>query len=167
MTIKVYPALTPCEPIEEHEFSGKFSEWLDSKEANYRAWEVPPTVLIVNGVEIPFSDWEEIQLSADDNVEVRYVQHGGVFKALGSIVGKVFNFAFGWLLPSNKAPNRYDTPQGKQLEAAMGTANQAKLGDVVPEIAGRHRRYPDYLTPPRRYFASPREQRLELSLIHI
>lgn len=161
MTIKVYPELTSCDPIEEHEFSGKFSEWLDSKEANYRAWEVPPTVLVVNGVEIPFSDWEEIQLSADDNVEVRYVQHGGVFKALGTIVGKVFNFAFGWLLPSNKAPTRYETPQGKQLEAAMGTANQAKLGDVVPEIAGRHRRYPDYLTPPRRYFASPREQRLE------
>src|SRR5699024_4972044 len=54
-----------------------------------------------------------------------------------------------------------DTPQGRALEAAKGTANQAKLGDVVPEIAGRHKRYPDYLTPPRRYFSSPREQRLE------
>ena len=161
MTIKVYPALTPCEPIEEHEFSGRFSDWLNLHEIDYQLWTHQPIAVIVNDEIIDVGDWSELTLFADDAVEIRPLPHGGVFKALGSIVGKVFNFAFGWLLPSNKAPNRYDTPQGKQLEAAMGTANQAKLGDVVPEIAGRHRRYPDYLTPPRRYFASPREQRLE------
>src|SRR5690625_7673089 len=40
-------------------------------------------------------------------------------------------------------------------------ANEAKLGQVVPELAGRFIRYPDYLTPPRRRFVSPREQWVE------
>lgn len=161
MTIRVYQSLLTVAPIEEHEWSGTFADWLASKGVDYQSWEEQPITLIVNGEQISVAEWPTLLLAADDDIEVRPYQHGGVFKALGSIVGKVFNFVFGWLLPSNKAPNRYDTPQGRQLEAAMGTANQARLGDVVPEIAGRHRRYPDYLTSPRRYFASPREQRLE------
>src|SRR5690554_6122002 len=35
------------------------------------------------------------------------------------------------------------------------------MGDVVPELAGRHIRYPDYLNQPRRYFHNRREQWLQ------
>ncbi|AVL70873.1 hypothetical protein CEQ07_05245 [Oligella urethralis] len=161
MTIKIYPSIKPCDPIESHEWEGLFTDWLGSKGINYKAWDIPPTTLIVNGVEVPFSQWSSTTVNDGDVVEVRYISNGGVFKALGSIVGAVFGLAFGWLLPSNKSSGKYDTPEGKRLETVQATANTAKLGEAVPELAGRFRRYPDYLTPPRRYFTNPREQWLE------
>lgn len=161
MTINVYPSITPCEAIESHEHEGTFTEWLDSLEIDYRAWEQQPIALIVNELEVPYEKWSTLQLKSTDNVQVRPLPNGGVFKAVGGIIGKVFNLAFGWLLPKNKGGGRYDTPQGRKLEAASAVANIAKLGEAVPELAGRFRRFPEYLTPPRRYFASPREQMLE------
>lgn len=160
MTIRVYQSLLTVAPIEEHEWSGTFADWLASKDVDYLAWEHQPIALTVNGETVPVEQWAIIELSSGDSVEVRPYQHGGVFKALGSIIGAVFGLAFGWLFKSRKG-GKYDTPQGKQLDAASGTANTAKLGEVVPELAGRFRRFPDYLTPPRRYFTNPREQWLE------
>lgn len=160
MTIKVYQSLLTVAPIEEHEWSGTFADWLASKDVDYLAWEHQPIALTVNGETVPVEQWAIIELSSGDSVEVRPYQHGGVFKSLGGIIGAIFGLAFGWLFKSRKG-GKYDTPQGKQLDAASGTANTAKLGEVVPELAGRFRRFPDYLTPPRRYFTNPREQWLE------
>lgn len=159
MTIRVYQSLLTVAPIEEHEWSGTFADWLASKGVDYQSWEEQPIALIVNGEQISVTEWPTL-LAADDDIEVRPYQHGGVFKALGSIIGAVFGLVFGWLLPSKKHSS-YDTPEGKRLETAQATANTAKLGEAVPELAGRFRRYPDYLTPPRRYFTNPREQWLE------
>lgn len=161
MTIKVYQSLLTVAPIEEHEWSGTFADWLASKGVDYQSWEEQPIALIVNGEQISVTEWPTLLLAADDDIEVRPYQHGGVFKALGSIIGAVFGLVFGWLLPSKKSAGQYDAPQGKRLEVAQATANTARLGEAVPELAGRFRRYPDYLTPPRRYFTNPREQWLE------
>lgn len=160
MTIKVYQSLVTVAPVESHEWTGTFADWLASKGVDYLAWEHQPIALTVNGQVVSVDDWATLVLADSDDVEVRPYQHGGVFKALGSIIGAIFGLAFGWLLPSKKH-RRYDTPEGKRLETVQATANTAKLGEAVPELAGRFRRFPDYLTPPRRYFANPREQWLE------
>lgn len=158
MTINVFPSLMPGEPIERHEWAGTFAGWLESKGID----DQQPISVTVNGDLLPVDQWDAVELAEGDSVEIRPLPHGGVLKGLGNILGKIFNAVFGWLMPSQRGDrNRQSPGQGRQLETSEGKANQAKLGDVVPELAGRFRRFPDYLTPPRRYFADPREQWLE------
>ncbi|PVY68669.1 sulfur carrier protein ThiS [Pusillimonas noertemannii] len=161
MTIKVYPSLMPGEPMETHAWSGTFAGWLESKGIDYQAHEVQPIGVTLNGEELPVEQWTEVEIAKEDDVEVRPLPHGGVFKGIANIIGKLFNAVFGWLFPRNGGDDYQSPAQGRQLEASEGKANRAKLGDVVPELAGRFIRYPDYLTPPRRHFVNRREQWLE------
>lgn len=149
----------PSQPVEVHPWAGTIAGWFDAVGIDYAAREVQPITLYLNSVLQPVDAWASTTVGNDDLVEIRPIPHGGVFKLIGSI----FNFFFGWLLPS-AADQRYDTPQGKQLSSAEGKANTAKLNSVVPELVGQFLRYPDYLTPPRRYFSTPREQWLEMLL---
>src|SRR5690625_4508249 len=157
MTIKIYPSLMEGAPIETHEWTGTIEGWFASKDIDLTEHEEQPVVVRVNGVDIDPEEWCSTSVAGSDDVEIRILPHGGVFKA----IGRVFNFLFGWLLPSQRSSSRHDPGQGRALEAASAKANEAKLGQVVPELAGRFTRYPDYLTPPRRRFTSPREQVVE------
>ncbi len=163
MTIYVYPSPMPGEPLETHEWEGCFADWL--AEAGLRVDHASPLPVSVhlNGAEFPAGQWAVRTLSAADRLEIRVLPRGGVFSGIGRIISKVFNIFFGWLMPSTKN-NRRDTPTGQSLETSEAKANTAKLNAIVPEVAGRHIRYPEYLTPPRRYFASPRQQFLEMLL---
>jgi len=161
MPINVYPSLMPGRPVEVHAYAGgTVGAWLDSHGLDWRNQSPQPVCIAVNGRPIAPEMWDVAALGADDVVDVRIVPHGGLFKAIGSIVGGIIDFAFGWLMPSSDASNT-QTLQGEQLETSEAKANTAKLGEVVPELAGRFKRFPDYLTPPRRYFSAPREQYLE------
>lgn len=157
MTIKIYPSLMEGAPIETHEWEGTIEGWFASKDIDLTTHEDQPVVVRVNGVDIGPDEWASTPITGSDDVEIRILPHGGVFKA----VGRVFNFLLGWLLPSQRSASRNDPGQGRALESASAKANEAKLGQVVPELAGRFIRYPDYLTPPRRRFTSPREQVVE------
>lgn len=159
MTIKVYPSLLPGEPIETHEWAGTIAAWFESKDIDYQAQETQPVAVIKGGLAIPVGEWASTLVG--DGIEIRLLPHGGVFKGLGNIIGKIFNTLFGWLMPSAGGSNHGSPEQGQKLEVSSAKANQARLGEVVPELAGRFRRFPDYLTPPRRHFVSPREQWLE------
>lgn len=161
MTIKVYPSLMPSEPMETHAWAGTFAGWLESKGIDYQAYEHQPISVMVNGVALEVWQWGDVELAESDDVEIRPLPHGGVFKGIANIIGKLFNAVFGWLFPRGGGDDYQAPAQGRQLEASEGKANRAKLGEVVPELAGRFIRYPDYLTPPRRHFVSRREQWLE------
>lgn len=157
MTIRVYPSLLEGEPIESHDWDGSVGAWLEANGINYLSQEVQPVQVSSAGKIVPTSEWAETY----GDVDIRLIPHGGLLEGLGSILGKIFNAVFGWLMPGQSGQGRNDTPQGVKLEVADAKANQARLGEVVPELAGRFRRFPDYLTPPRRHFASLREQMLE------
>ena len=157
MTIKIYPSLMEGAPIETHEWAGTMAEWFESKDIDFAEHDEQPVMVRVNGVDIDSSEWASKELCKTDDVEIRMLPHGGVFKA----IGRVFNFLLGWLMPSQRSSSRHDPGQGRALDTASAKANEAKLGQVVPELAGRFIRYPDYLTPPRRRFTSPREQVIE------
>lgn len=162
MTIKVYLSAACESPAETHEHTGTIAEWFSSNGWSYTLAELPKSHITVNGEPLPMTEWATRNISHSDNVELRLLQHGGVFKGLGSLLGGIFGFVFGWLLPSNKRGRDYNAPaQGRRLEAASARANTAKLNEVVPETAGTFRRYPDYLNGPRRYFQNRREQMLE------
>jgi len=157
MTIRIYPSLMEGAPIETHEWTGTIEGWFSSKGIDLTEHDEQPVVVRVNGVDIEPEEWVSTHVTGSDDVEIRILPHGGVFKT----IGRVFNFLFGWLMPSRRTPSRHDPGQGRALETASAKANEAKLGQVVPELAGRFIRYPDYLTPPRRRFVSPREQWVE------
>lgn len=158
--IKVYPSLMPGEPIEIHEYSGEtISGWLDQQSVPFRDFEIQPVTIGVNGSTIPPEQWETFHLNLNDEVSVRVIPRGGLISGIGSLIGGIIDFFFGWL--GSNAANSSETPAGVEIETSDATANAPKFGEVVPELAGRFRRYPDYLTPPRRFFETPREQVVE------
>lgn len=162
MTIRVYLSKMEGQSIETHEWTGTLAGFFTSKGLSYMLAEQPKSVVTVNGEPLPMGEWANRHLAASDDVEIRLIQHGGIFKGLGSILGGVLGFVFGFLMPGQKGGRDYNAPgQGKQLETAQAKANTARLNEVVPELAGRFKRYPDYLTPPRRFFRNKREQLLE------
>lgn len=158
--IRIYPGQMPSRPIEEHPWAGSIAEWFAAAGIDYAAQELQPVTLVVNGVELPVDAWAATVVSNADDVSIRPIPRGGVFKAIGSIISKVFGFLFG----APKTAKRQQTPSGKSLETADASANMAKPNAVVPELIGRFKRYPDYLVQPRRYFADPRTQYLEMLL---
>jgi len=161
MRIDIYSTFLPDIPVEKNEWNGDtFAGFLDENEIEWRERESLPIVVKIDDVEVPPEAWENA-LAPEAVVSVFVTPGGGVFKSIGSIIGKIFNAVFGWMMPKT-ASSSYNSPeQGKQLQTVDAKANQAKLGEVVPETAGRHIRYPEYLTPPHRFFENKREQRVQ------
>ncbi|WP_286936127.1 host specificity factor TipJ family phage tail protein [Achromobacter sp. UBA4530] len=153
MRIEIYsaPALDTC--LESLEWNGHFEGYLDATIPQWREYEVQRFAAYVGGVPFPRDDWAK-PLPSDAVLRINIVPMGGIFKALGSIIGKLFSFLGG----RSKAAGSTETPQGTELKASQGKANTAKLASAVPEPAGTYRRFVDYLTPPRRYFVNKREQ---------
>lgn len=149
----------PSSPVEEHPWAGTIAAWFDAAGIDYVQMVEQPITLHVDGVEVPVHDWASTVVNNAQIVSIRPKPFGSV----GKLIGRVFNFVFGWLLPKTNSGQR-DPGQGKQLQTAEGKGNTAKLNQVVPELFGHMIRYPDYLVPPRRYFAEPRTQNLEMLL---
>lgn len=161
MTIRFYLSGTCEQPCETYEWTGTLAGFFASRGLTYTLAELPRSCVKVNGKPLPILEWADFHLAADDDVVMTAIQYGGVFSGLGKLLGSVFNFAFGWLMPKSGSQSYGSPEQGQRLETTSAKANQPKLGDVVPELAGRFRRFPDYLTPPRRRFVNWREQWLE------
>ncbi|WP_394065430.1 host specificity factor TipJ family phage tail protein [Alcaligenes sp. WGS1538] len=161
MTIRIYLSSMSGQACETHGWTGTLAAWLDSQGIQFRERDPQPISAALNGMPLPVEQWETRSLSESDEVSLTIIQNGDVFSGLGKLLGSVFNFVFGWLMPGQSGQDFNSPQQGRQFETAQAKANQAKLGDVVPELAGRFRRFPDYLTPPRRRFVNWREQWLE------
>jgi sulfur carrier protein ThiS len=159
MTIEVYPSTMQGEPVEVY-VAGNMTlgDWFSSKNIAYEGRDHQPVVIVVNGYAIPPAQWAEYRFTSSDRIQILCIPQGGAFNALGSIISKVFNVAFGFLMPKTKSPGSRNTPSGDKLEPSNATANQVRLGEPVPEHAGTFRRFPDYLTQPRRFFVNKREQ---------
>lgn len=157
MRIEFVSTFLPDVVIESVTWDGTLASYLDDQTPAWRYYAVQPITVRNDVQDVPIERW------GDEFETLRVFVHvrGGLFKSLGSILGSIFNIAFGWLSPSQKGINQSSPEQGKALEAPQGAANVAKLTQVVPEIAGRYKRSPDYLTLPRRNYANYREQWLE------
>lgn len=161
MTIKVYDAPIGGKLLEEHQWSGTFTDFLKHNKVDYLKHSKSPIIFLkVNGKEVGVSDWSKTFLSDDEGAEVRPTSHGSML-LIGAIAAAAAVAATFLLRPNIKGLSSSNTPRGRQLEAASAEANQVKIGETVPELIGRHRRFPDYLTPPRRYFSGQREQKVE------
>lgn len=161
MTIEIYADAVSQEPLESHEWAGTLGDFLRLQGIEFEGRKEQPIAAFVDGVEVGAGQWDATDVTAS-LVQLRVVPHG--FDPITWLYIAVVVLIGVSLLMRPKVPGRNDTPQGRNLQTADATGNAAKLNDVVPELAGTYVRYPDYLTPPRRYFADPRTQYMETLL---
>lgn len=164
MTISIYPGQMPSEPVSTHEWVGTIGAFFDACDADFRKDEVPRVSVTVNGTPFHMEQWDSAHVGASDVVEIRPIPFGFAIPvwALWAALAATVVYA---LLTRPKTPSmNRNQSSGRQLDAAEGKANVARLNQVVPELLGRMIRYPDYLTQPRRHFTGPRQQLLEMLL---
>jgi hypothetical protein len=122
--------------------------------------------LYVNGDLVLPWQWPKYEFGPKDHVEI-YREPKSGFEVIGTSFLAIFaaKAVLSALMPKLPSTNSSNRGQGAGLDEASAKGNKVKINDVVPECAGFNpARYPDYAVPPRRYFASPREQRIEMLL---
>lgn len=156
--LEIYPSLLEGAPIERHNCEGSLGAWLDACEIKWREEEEQPIIVSLDSLAYPVSEWDK-ELPAGSILKIRVIPRKSVFKFIGKIFSAIMKL-FGVKTPKAMSNNSQNQ---KSLEAADVSANTAKLGEVVPEIAGTYRKYPDYLVQPHRYFLAddPRTQMVE------
>lgn len=161
LKIKLYDSMLADEPAEIHDTELSLHEWLSVNAKGYDPIKPQPIQAEVSGVIIPCARWVLVKSGV---VDVRVKQQGGSFGGFLNFIFPVFAIAnFGVLgglslmSPTGNIAGR----TGDSLDSATTKANIAKLNQPIPECAGRFRRYPDYLTPPHRYFENKTEQWIE------
>ncbi|WP_375058426.1 host specificity factor TipJ family phage tail protein [Zobellella sp. DQSA1] len=162
--IEIYPSTLPGEPLERHQVQGiTLHDWLTEHVREYRLGPEQPISATVGGQLVPPEQWDQLMITAAAPVQLRVQPKDAVtaiFAAVGAIAGM-------FLSQSMAKKPQLTQNQGTQGEKMAGTAvgaNIAKTGEIVPELAGRHRRYPDYLCQPRKYFVDPRTQAVDMML---
>ncbi len=162
--ILVYPSTLDGEPLEKHAVSrGTFGQWLKTVAPDYGPRDVHPISVTVDGMVIPPAQWDALRLDGGD-VEVRPQPADPVTVAYVVVAAVIAVAAAVILAPSIPSVSNKSSRQGRSLYEVNAQGNQAKLGDIIPELAGRHRMYPDYLNAPRRYFVDLNTQALDMLL---
>lgn len=155
--IKVYPSRLEGEPLEVHETAAACTmrQWL-TEHAPRLDLADPPITIHINGVVAGLDDVFTPVCVVDVHIEPR-----GFFVAV--LVGALVAVSAMMLLTPK--PQSSENRQGRGLSAVSASANTARPGEPIPDIAGRPPRvYPDYLVPPRYYYEAPTEQWVELFL---
>lgn len=161
MTIRVYPSRLEGEPLETHETTERLSiaDWIRSVAPDYRpdAAELHPTIRL-NGALTDPNEWELTFFRPDDALDV-YMEAKGIGVAVAAAIGLAL------VAVAMAMSMRPETPraqrQGSTLDDPGHFANLVRWGDPIPDIAGSPRVHPDYIAPPRRYYANKREQWVE------
>jgi len=121
--------------------------------------------LYLNGERLLPRQWLRTEFSAADKVEI-YREPKGT-----DPFSITFALIFGAkavlaaLMPKIPGANNKSGGTGEALDQGSSKGNKVKINDVRPELFGYNpQRYPDYLVPPRTYYAAPREPRTEMCL---
>lgn len=157
MTVRVFGSKLNDEPCEEYSVGGlSVRDWLAANVPSYSDMDVHPISVALNGSLLPPEEWALTVFAASDIVDIVIEPKGTEL-----FFGALFLVAIKTLTP--KIPKVNATAQnGEGINEASIKGNKVKINSPVREIAGRRKVYPDYLLPPRRYFAAPREQRVEM-----
>lgn len=159
MTVRVFGSKINDDAAEEFSAGGiSVRDWLVSNVPSYSDMEVHPISVSINGGLIEPREWALTVFSERDIVDIVIEPKGTEL-----FFGALFLVAIKTLTP--KIPKVNATSQnGEGINEASIKGNKVKINSPVREIAGRRKVYPDYILPPRRYFAGPREQRVEMLL---
>ncbi|AOY88661.1 hypothetical protein BKP64_11025 [Marinobacter salinus] len=168
MTIKVYPSVMPGAPEEiYHDHGLTIEDFIAGHAEGYRRGPVQRVSCAVNGEIIDPRYWQDKVIGPRDSVDIRVKPFGDVVQAFINPVAyfsvKAGQAALKYLAPDLPGQNG-GGQQGAQIDPATAKANTARPGAVIPQLFGRHIRFPDYLNQTRRYYQDTRTQVLELFL---
>lgn len=165
--IEIYPNRLRAEPAESYaiDSSTTIDAWMRANIPSYRPGATQPVVVTVNGEECAPEDWACHSIEPSDDVAIIIQPKGSALETIfrPGPLAKLFGLGNPF---AQLKPNQPRTGQGRGRDLALATAkgNVAALNDVIPEIAGRRKRYPDYLVPEHRYFTGPKENWIEMLL---
>ena len=159
MTINVFGSKLNDEPDEVFHAGGmSVRDWLSENVDNFSDMDVHPISVSLNGAVVEPSEWALTVFSERDTLDIVIEPKGTEL-----FFGALFLVAIKTMTP--KIPKVGQTSQnGEDLNEASIKGNKIKINSPIREIAGKRKVFPDYLLPPRRYFAGPREQRVEMLL---
>lgn len=159
MTINVFGSKLNDEPDEVFHAGGmSVRDWLSESVDNFSDMDVHPISVSLNGEVVEPSEWALTVFYERDTLDIVIEPKGTEL-----FFGALFLVAIKTMTP--KIPKVGQTSQnGEDLNEASIKGNKIKINSPIREIAGKRKVYPDYLLPPRRYFAGPREQRVEMLL---
>lgn len=163
MIVNVYPSEYDGLPIEEHVSScDSFDDWILLNVPAFDAESPLKFRACLNGGAFPQEVWGR-KLSQDSVVDVYpTARDGGTALLVAAVVASVAStIIFKPKLPNVNAMAKGQN-QGRSLLEVDAEGNRARLGDIVPERAGRMKCYPDILTSPVRRFIDRRNQELRL-----
>lgn len=163
-----YPSTLPGEPLERYCVEGMtLHEWMQKNVTGYSASSEHPISAMVNGVVVDPEHWDDVVFGRDTLVEIR-PQPQGIETIIYAVVAAVVAVAASILLkPDIPTQANKSSGRGSKLLEANASGNQVALGDVIPEIAGRRKRFPDYLNSPRRVFDSTRTRQTMRMLLSV
>lgn len=158
--IRIFPSIFEGKHIEEIEAEGTVGGWLSERYAAYNANDPQPFILKINGVEIPHTEWMTAEIT-DDTCLYFSPQGPALPYIVAAIIAAIVVY---YAMSSMSLPKSRSQQEGSKIAPSGATANTVRLGEVIPEIAGTYRRFPDYLLPVHRYYVNKREQYAELML---
>lgn len=165
--IEIFPSKLEGGPLERHplEQATTLEAWLTAKVKGYEPRPVPPISILVNGGLVEPSAWCETEVGPDDQVAIYIEPKGSSLKTIfkPGPLAKLFGLGNPFDPVKPATPNMQNR-SSKELNLSTVKGNQPALNDVIPELAGSPKRFPDILVPVHRYFGGPTEQWAELLL---
>lgn len=165
--IEIFPSKLEGGPLERHPLdqATTIEAWLKGKVRGYEPRPVPPISITVNGELVAPATWGKVEVGPGDHVSIFIEPKGSALKTIfkPGPLAKLFG------LGNPFDPVKPTTPSmqnrtSRELNLSTVKGNQPALNDVIPELAGHPKRYPDILVPVHRYFGDPTEQWAELLL---
>lgn len=111
-----------------------------------------PCSIEIDGQLIPPERWAEVVPPLGSLVRCWVEPDGGAFRGIGKLFSGLLNMITRLFVSKPKTASVNNTPQGEELQGASLKTNAAKLGSVIPQLAGWYESAPDYLLPPYRWF---------------
>ncbi|WP_129932367.1 MULTISPECIES: host specificity factor TipJ family phage tail protein [unclassified Pseudomonas] len=165
--IEIFPSKLEGGPLERHplEQATTLEAWLKAKVKGYEPRPVPPISILVNGELVVPSAWCETEVGPDDQVAIYIEPKGSSLKTIfkPGPLAKLFGLGNPFDPVKPATPNMQNR-SSKELNLSTVKGNLPALNDVIPELAGSPKRFPDLLAPVHRYFGDPNEQWAELLL---
>lgn len=139
--------------IEQHNSDHDITlhDWLEENVCNYDPNEAAPFSASVNAKVLEESDWNQYKFVKGDIVDLVIEPKEPATIVLAVIAVVSAGIA---IYAANQIPDNYNAtvPSGSSIYDVNAQGNRPRLMGVIPEIAGRHKIYPDLLNQPRKDF---------------
>ncbi|TVU83801.1 hypothetical protein FQP85_08475 [Pseudoalteromonas neustonica] len=162
--IKIYPnklddsLYEPCTGL----VGQTVNSWLKANVPAYAELEQPLFSVNINSRHVLPSEWDTCTFKHNDNIKFVVESKDPATIAYAVIAVIAIGVA---IYATNQIPDNYNStvPDGSSIYDVNTQGNKPKLMGVIPENAGRHKVFPDYLTMPRKEYIN-NEQWLYLML---